>query len=555
MTTRAEPSHETAAPVRIHVNELHITTNDLERDVVQGVSFTLGAGRTLGLVGESGSGKTTVGLALLGYCRRGLRFGGGRVEVDGIDILSFSDKERTRMRGNDVAYVPQDPGTALNPALTVGTQLAEVTRNRPEASKHLEVLLEQLRLPAERIRRSYPHQLSGGQQQRVTLAMAFARRPKVIVLDEPTTGLDVTVQRQVLDATRELCDHSGVAAVFVSHDLAVVSELVDEVAVMRDGRIVESGDCAATFAAPKHPYTQSLLRAATAIGHTSRRDAGNDGGLAIHRADGTPAERRRTAALSVENLRARYGSREVLHGISFTADAGECVAVVGESGSGKTTLARSIVGLHRSSAGSVGLRGTTLAASSSDRGVDELRALQYIFQNPFASLNPRKTVREILELPMRRFLDLRADGRRERLLHTLSDVALPSDLLDVFPHQLSGGQRQRVAIARALVVEPQVLVCDEITSALDVSVQASIIDTLRRLQSERSLALIFITHDLGLARHLATRVAVVRAGNLVEAGPVNEVLDRPSAEYTQLLLDDTPRLRSYPGESVHSAPI
>jgi peptide/nickel transport system ATP-binding protein len=554
MTTRAEPSDETATPVRIHVKDLHITTNDFERHVVQGVSFTLGAGRTLGLVGESGSGKTTVGLALLGYCRRGLRFGAGRVEVDGINILGLSDKQRTRMRGNVVAYVPQDPGTALNPALTVGTQLAEVTRNRPEASEHLEVLLNQLRLPADRIRRSYPHQLSGGQQQRVTLAMAFACRPKVIVLDEPTTGLDVTVQRQVLDATRELCDRSGVAAVFVSHDLAVVSELVDEVAVMNDGRIVEFGDCAATFAAPVHPYTKSLLRAAAAVGHTSRRDASNDGRLGANRADGAPVDRRHTAVLSVENLRARYGSREVLHGISFTADPGECLAVVGESGSGKTTLARAVVGLHRSSAGSVRLRGSTLAASSGDRDVDELRALQYIFQNPFASLNPRKTVREILELPMRRFLDLRADGRRERLVRALSDVALPSDLLDVFPHQLSGGQRQRVAIARALVVEPQVLVCDEITSALDVSVQASIIDTLRRLQSERSLALIFITHDLGLVRHLATRVAVVRAGNVVEAGPVDEVLDRPSAEYTQLLLDDMPRLRSYPSESVHSAP-
>jgi peptide/nickel transport system ATP-binding protein len=584
------------------VEGLRIETTPAGVEVVDDIGFSLAAGETLGLVGESGSGKTSVGLALLGYARRGLRIASGRVSLDGVDILAMPEEQRRRLRGSDVAYVPQDPGTALNPALKIGYQLHEVIRQHGggDAEANLRALLEQLQLPRERVEKSYPHQLSGGQQQRVTLAMAFVRRPRVIVLDEPTTGLDVTVQRQVLNAIRELCGRYDVSGVFVSHDLAVVSELVDDVAVMYAGRIVELGDCAEIFSAPTHPYTRGLLRAAPSSDHAhtlhglegrpprpGRRPRGCFFAPRCELAQpecttGQPAlvpiddrspqhlarcvrieasrsrghleaserlrlvkdETRPEAVLAVSGVRANYGMVEVLHGVSLEVHPGECLAVVGESGSGKTTLARCIVGLHSRSAGEVTLRGQVLAGKARMRDPDALRALQYIFQNPFASLNPRKTIKDIVELPLLRFYQLQRSDREERIGLALEDVSLSREMLSAFPHELSGGERQRVAIARGLVVEPAVLVCDEITSALDVSVQAAIIEMLRRLQAERSLSMLFITHNLALVRTISRQVLVLKDGDIVESGNTSDVLDHPQAEYTQRLLDDLPRLRA-----------
>jgi peptide/nickel transport system ATP-binding protein len=603
MSSAADKGASVGTAVRMKVEDLRIVMSGSGVEVVDQVSLQLAAGRTLGLVGESGSGKTTVGLALLGYARRGLEIERGRVVLDGTDILAMPEDERRKLRGGEVAYVPQDPGTALNPSLTVGYQLAEVTKQHGESTaEHLDELMERLSLPKERIRRSYPHQLSGGQQQRVALTMAFARRPRVIVLDEPTTGLDVTVQNQVLEAIRELCATYDVSGVFVSHDLAVVSELVDEVAVMYAGRIVECGNCRTMFAAPAHPYTRGLLRAVPAADHTHTlhgmegrppRPGNRPRGCvfaprcelqipecsaaepALVSAAATPqdphvarcirvdvsrnlgrgkesegvlaagdASSAGSVLLSALDVHAMYGDTEVLHGVSLVVRPSECVAVVGESGSGKTTMARCIVGLHQVSQGEMSLEGKPLAPAGRQRDPQQLRALQYIFQNPFASLNPRKSIREILELPLRRFYDLPRDERQKHITRALEDVALSRELLTALPHQLSGGERQRVAIARALVVEPKVLVCDEITSALDVSVQAAIIEMLRRLQAERSLSMVFITHNLALVRSIAAQVLVLKDGSVVEAGATAEVLDSPEAEYTKRLLDDLPRLRT-----------
>ncbi len=586
-----------ASPARLVVSDLRVSLVDGGADVVDDVSFSLGSGHMLGLVGESGSGKTTVALSLLGYARRGLRISGGSVLVDGSEMCGRSDRALQDTRGRRVAYVPQDPSSALNPAMKVGTQLREVLvfHGVPQAeiAGRVSELLDEVRLPSAALLDSYPHQLSGGQQQRVVLAMGFALRPAVIVLDEPTTGLDVTTQRRVLDTIRELCGAHGAAGIFVSHDLAVIGELVDQVAVMYAGGIVELGAKADIFATPAHPYTRGLLRAvpspdrSTTLegldGHPPRPEERPAGcafaARCAHVQEACVATEqellarpgvsqlvrcRRTAELehvrraattlktiepvaleapllNVREVSASYGSTQVLSGVSLEIGERECVAIVGESGSGKTTLARCVVGLHGRWSGTVCLRGRSLPRRARERDPDLLRRIQYIFQNPYGSLNPRKPVEQILEQPLARFFALGRRERLERIAQALEDAALDTSFRALYPGELSGGERQRVAIARALVVEPELLVCDEITSALDVSVQAAIVETLRRLQSERGLSLAFITHNLALVRSIAQRVVVMKAGVLVESGATEAILERPEDEYTQALLRDLPR--------------
>jgi peptide/nickel transport system ATP-binding protein len=586
------------APVRIVVSDLHVSLAYGGADVVDDVSFSLGSGQMLGLVGESGSGKTTVALALLGYARRGLRLSGGSVLVDGEEMCGRSDRTLRATRGRQVAYVPQDPSSALNPAMKVGTQLREVLSSHhvsdADIASRVHELIEEVRLPGAELLDAYPHQLSGGQQQRVVLAMGFALRPAVIVLDEPTTGLDVTTQRRVLDTIRDLCFAHGAAGIFVSHDLAVIGELVDQVAVMYAGRIVELGTKPDVFATPTHPYTRGLLRAVPLPDRSTRlegleghppRPGDRPPGCAFaprcefvqhactaeeqqllsrpgvsqlvrcRRASelehiqhaGSPLTRTETAAdraplLAVRDLSASYGSTRVLTGVSLEIGERECLAIVGESGSGKTTLARCVVGLHPGWTGSALLHGTALPRSARERDPDLLRQVQYIFQSPYGSLNPRKAVEQILEQPLKRFFETL--GRRDRLRRidsALDEAALDSGFRRLYPGELSGGERQRVAIARALVVEPDLLVCDEITSALDVSVQAAIVETLRRLQLDRGLTLAFITHNLALVNSIAQRVVVMQAGLVVESGPTATILGAPENEYTQTLLKDLPR--------------
>ena len=592
--------------------------------MVSGISFAVRSGQVLGLVGESGSGKTTVALALLGHTRRGLSVTGGEIRLDGTDLLRLRPARLRALRGARVSYVPQDPAAALNPALRVGYQLREVLRVHPGScadpdARIREVLHEASLDATPDLLHRYPHQLSGGQQQRIGLAMAFACRPALIVLDEPTTGLDVSTQRRILDTVRQLCRGYGVAAVYVSHDLAVVSELADEVAVMYAGRIVEAGPAGALFAGPRHPYTRGLLAAVPEPG-SDRPLAGIPGqqpppgrrgpGCAFaarcelvleqcrqHEPDLIPLRSTDAAApidsphpgpidsphpaapihslhavrcwraaevsgarpslprpragaagpgpaalLSIRGVSAHYHGVPALAGIDLDLPARGCVAVVGESGSGKTTLARCITGLQQDWTGEVTLRGVPLARAARHRPRQVLRQIQYVFQNPYTSLNPRKTVSQIVAEPVQRFLGLSRGEQADRVAEVLHDVALGDSFLSRYPDQLSGGERQRVAIARALAAEPDVLICDEVTSALDVSVQAVIVELLRAAAAQRQLAMIFITHNLALVRSVAQTAVVLRHGQIVEAGPAAQILAEPASGYTAQLLADSPRL-------------
>jgi len=599
--------HEmTPGNVRVDVQGLQVRLTGTRTDVVDDVSFQVRDGELLGLVGESGSGKTTIALTLLGHTRRGLQITAGHVMVNGTDMASASARELQHLRAAEVAYVPQDPASALNPALRVRTQLVEVlqfhrevvaTKGLGDPSARVGQVLEEAGLGATPgILDAYPHQLSGGQQQRVALAMAFALQPSVIVLDEPTTGLDVTTQRHVLDTVRRLSHSYGVAAVYVSHDLAVVAGLVDSLMVLYAGRTVEIGRTADVFGIPAHPYTRRLLqavpspeRAMTLQGiegqppHPTRRPAGCEFAPRCPLAEpacrvstiplvsvsaGHVARCRRTeltvgaddrrpplvpavqvasadTLLRASGLHARYGSVEVLHGVDLTVGRDECVAVVGGSGSGKTTFARCVVGMHGNWTGEVSFDGDILARLAQSRRRSVLQAMQYIFQNPYTALNPRRTIGTIVEAPLAHFEpSMPRSDRASRVAQVLEDVSLGVDFRDRYPDQLSGGERQRVAIARALVVSPSLLVCDEITSALDVSVQATIIELLRRLQAERDLGLLFITHNLALVRSIAQSVVVLHEGRVVEAGPVETVFERPEDPYTIKLMEDAPTLAS-----------
>jgi len=594
----AGPPAGGADGVRLDVRGLEVRVGQAGPDVVSEVSFAVRAGQVLGLVGESGSGKTTVVLALLGHARRGLRISSGEVEVDGADLLRLPPAELRAVRGARVAYVPQDPSAALNPTLRVGTQLREAVRVHPGVvddpdGRILEVLREARLDASPDLLRRYPHQLSGGQQQRVGLAMAFACRPSLIVLDEPTTGLDVSTQRHVLETIRSLCRAYGVAAVYVSHDLAVVGGLVSEVAVMYSGRIIEIGPTARVFGDPVHPYTRGLLGAVpsplvatrlTGIDGQPPRPGRRPAGCSFAPRCGFATEKcrsekpvpvfvdaravrclrvtqvraaaagvstapgRRAApagaepVLSARGVCAGYGRTPVLADVDLDVPAESCVAVVGESGSGKTTLARCIVGLHGNWTGDITFDGAPLAASARERPQQVLRRVQYIFQNPYTSLNPRKTVAQIVAQPLEQFLGLGYRERSQRAARALAEVSLGGDFLSRYPDQLSGGERQRVAIARALVVEPDLLVCDEVTSALDVSVQAVIVELLRGLQAERRLAMIFITHNLALVRSIAQSAVVLRDGAVVESGPTEQVLEHPADPYTIRLMEDVPTL-------------
>jgi len=584
----------------LEVEGLRVEVEGRGVDIVDGISFRIAAGEILGLVGESGSGKSTVGLALLGHTRRGARIAGGQVRVAGREILSLAPAQLRALRGGTVSYVPQDPASALNPALRIRMQLEETLiahgYSAAREGRLREMLAEVLLPHDDAFLRRYPHQLSGGQQQRVGLAMAFACRPRVIVLDEPTTGLDVTTQAHVLGTVRDLCTAHGVAALYVSHDLAVVAALANRVAVMYAGRIVEIGPERVLFQSSAHPYTRRLVEAIPEVSgrhalegiagtapRPGQRPAGcffaprcdyaveqctaafppvshaaSNHEVRCYRYEDVLAaaarERRPAPALpevdaanvliSVRGVDAFHGPKQVLFGIDLVVNPRQCVALVGESGSGKTTLARCVAGLHRNFTGEIGLHGKRLAPGARARDRETRRELQYVFQSPYSSLNPRKTIGQIIGQPLRLFFDLDHGQTQDRIAATLERVRLSPSVIPRYPHELSGGERQRVAIARALAAEPTVLVCDEVTSALDVSVQAAIIDLIAELQREMQLGLLFVTHNLALIRTIADEVAVMSGGTIVEAGKVDAVLDAPQHSYTQSLLADTPSMEA-----------
>lgn len=516
----------TATGIEISVNE--------GTTVVEPTNLVLREGEIFGLVGESGSGKTTLGLALMGYTRRGLTLVGGKVDITALPTAAATKTQR-------ISYVPQNPGTALNPALTLRLQLAEVLppearRISPACEQDLLVqLLRDVKLPTDAaFMDQYPHQLSGGQQQRICIAMAFAGRPSVVVMDEPTTGLDVTTQTHILDMVRQLCVRHNAAVLYISHDLAVVSGLCARVAVMRNGGIVEIGNSDDVLGAPQHSYTRQLILSVPEF--DARRDAS---ALAARPAVSPPPPAARLA-LSVTSLSAAHGHFRVINDVALAVPAGECVALVGESGSGKTTLARCIAGLHMPSAGQVSLYGSLLAPLARERTADQRRQIQYIFQNPYTAFNPRRTIGGSLLAALRVFNDGARSRDRQAIRDALSQVALDDGFLERYPQQLSGGQRQRVAIARALLGNPQLLICDEITSALDVSVQAVIIDLLEKLRADRNLTLLFVTHNMALVRNFAQKVAVMHRGTIVDYGSVERVFRAPQADETRRLIRDTP---------------
>jgi len=580
------------------VADLRIDIAGTGDDIVDEISFAIQPGEVLGLVGESGSGKTTAALALLGHTRRGAQIAGGSVTVGDVDILKLGAGARRRIRGRVVSYVPQDPAASLNPALRVGTQLLEALQvhgyldNDEQRRERVAEMMREVALPDDpAYLRRYPHELSGGQQQRIGLAMAFSCRPRVIVLDEPTTGLDVTTQAHVLDTVRDLARSHGGAALYVTHDLAVVASLADRVAVMYAGRIVETGPTKQLFDSAAHPYTRRLTAAIPRLagsrhlvgipGHApapGHRPKGCffaprctyavpeceqklpdlqpvSGGQLVRciRAEEVQTQPRTLTQGTAEAVRdfsaddsvlvlkdvcASYGDRQVVHDINLSLAPRECLALVGESGSGKTTLARTIAGLHRDRTGDILLRGQPLGNVARARPAEVRRTIQYVFQNPYGSLNPRRTIGQIVWQPLAQFGD-DGDGRR-RIEETLERVSLSASYADRYPDQLSGGERQRVAIARALVCKPSVLVCDEVTSALDVSVQAAIVELLAELQRDLGLSMLFVTHNLPLVRSIAQRVAVMSEGRVVELAGVDSVLQSPSADYTRRLLSDTP---------------
>jgi peptide/nickel transport system ATP-binding protein len=550
-------------------------------------------------VGESGSGKTTVGTSLLNYSRAGAFISSGKVLLEGRDVLGMTWQEVRKIRGEEIAYVPQDPASALNPAIRIGKQIVELLqlRNIGTAETRLQGArdgLAEVGLPSDdEFLSRYAHQLSGGQVQRVALAMAFLPKPKVLVLDEPTTGLDVTTQAMVLETMAELCRTHGVSALYVTHDLAVVANIADRVAVMYAGQIVELGPRDAMFRNPAHPYTRALLdsiphlsqaRALTGIPGRTPAPGARPSGCRFHdrcafvvdackesvpelrpvaaehdvrciRAEeigtwdisrGTvpdaDPDRPREVILSVDHLNVFYGSKQVVYDVSFDLAKAEVVALVGESGSGKTTISRSVGGLHKDWTGTITFDGDELSKSARQRDAVNRKRLQYIFQNPYLSLNPRLTIEQIVKRPMELFGIAKGKEATDRVVDLLDQVALGPRMLKYQASRLSGGERQRVAIARALAAEPDVLICDEITSALDVSVQGSIVALLEGLRQQRGISMLFVTHNLALVRSIAARVEILQAGKVVEAGSVVTVMETPREEYTRNLLSKSPRI-------------
>lgn len=580
MSTSLEDPIRTAV---LSVSALRIATT-AGQEILKDVSFELQPGRILALVGESGSGKTTAGLACLGHFRAGLKHAGGEIRMSGTgsssNMLDLPEPERRKLRGGTISYVPQDPALSLNPAIRIGDQILEVLQVQGHGSSDAERRARTAEVLAEvgldnsiAYQRRYPHQLSGGQQQRVGIAMAFACRPSIIVMDEPTTGLDVTTQALVLQTIDQLTELHHVAGLYITHDLAVVAKIADEVAVMLSGQVVEQGRTEQVLYQPQHEYTRKLLDSVPdlagkrRVGRTSaitgeqpvvdRPELADDrpgypagagpnalGGTVHFRAAASadsPGPREAAMLLEVSDLRLAYGSNQILDGISFTLAPGESMMLLGESGSGKTTLSRCIAGLNDDYTGEVRLTGDALAPGTRARTAEQRQHIQYVFQSPFSSLNPRRTICESVEVPLQMSGRMGRKERRRRVLEALDQVRLGSSYLDRRPGDLSGGERQRAAIARALVNAPSLLVCDEVTSALDVSVQASIIDLLRTLQHETQMSMLFVTHNIALARHISQRMAILQQGRIVESGSTEEVLERPRHEYTRELLANVPK--------------
>jgi peptide/nickel transport system ATP-binding protein len=506
-------------------------------EAVKDMSFALRKGETIAIVGESGSGKSVTARAVMRLLSRRATVGqASHIMLDGQDVLKLPEREMRKLRGARVSMIFQEPMTSLNPVYTVGSQIAEVIRihnkvTRAEAMAKAKTLLEDVQIPEPEARlRQYPHQLSGGQRQRVMIAMALANRPDILIADEPTTALDVTVQAQILNLIKDLKDKYGMAVILITHDLTVVRMFADRVYVMQHGELKEHNETGALFANPQHPYTRRLL--ASEPKGTARPLQGAPDILLSGK------DVRVTYTLKKGGLfRPVYTDLHAVDGLSAEVRRGETLGIVGESGSGKTTFGQALIRLLNPQQGEISFDGARIDGLKRD-GLRPFRArMQIVFQDPFSSMNPRMNVRQIIEEGMIvNKLGGTPDERLERVQKALEDAGMPGNILSRFPHEFSGGQRQRIAIARAIALEPEFILLDEPTSALDLSVQAQIIDLLRKLQDERGLSYIFISHDLKVVRALCHRVIVMQNGKIVEQGPVAEVLNNPQTDYTKRLV-------------------
>ena len=603
------------ALVRVEGLTIDFWSNDRWNNVVNDTTFSIARGEALGLVGESGCGKTTTALALLGFQRPGSRIRSGTIAFGGRDLARISGRELQKVRGRRVSLVPQNPTTALSPGLRIGAQLVEamavhdIGTSGADRTRRARELIAHVRLPdPERTARKYPHQLSGGQQQRVVIAMALACDPELIVLDEPTTGLDVTTQAQILDLLRRLRAELGMAMVYVTHNLGVVAAVCDRVGVMYAGELVEDAPVHELFSRPRHPYTRGLIDAVPSVAapHRSRdfvlrgllkrselpkgcrfsprcdfaeeacfeqrqvlRPVAEAHDVACRRVEEVERLTASRASVSsyvplvaaadeplldVADLSITYDRRRrrpgstgrpplvVVQDVTFDLRARETFSLVGESGSGKSTIARTVGGLLRPLSGQLTFEGRDLAATVESRSKDVRREIQIVLQNPDASLNPRQRVHQIVGRPLELFFGLRGKARRAGVAKALEDVRLDAAFASRYPDELSGGERQRIAIARALAARPRLMLCDEILSALDVSVQTNIVELLRELQAEQGIAYLFISHDLAVVRALSHRVGVLYLGELCEVGSAEDVYAPPYHPYTHMLLSAVPEI-------------
>jgi peptide/nickel transport system ATP-binding protein len=523
--------------------------------ILRGVTCEVKSGEILGLAGETGSGKTTLALSFLCYVGPGLTIDDGVIVISGREVLSAQaasppPKKGPRelrglreprelrglreLRGKEVSYVPQDPGGALAPSLSVKESFMAVMRahgakDADQSARRLRQLFEIVGLPRDdAFLNRLPHQLSGGQQQRVAIAIAFAHSPRLVVMDEPTSGLDATTTRKIVEFVKDMSRRLGASMIFVSHDLRLLLSLSDRITVLYHGEIVETLSTVDFVRHAEHPYTKRLIDALPKADAEVREEQ-------LPEKHPLPQEMQNDV-LSVEGLTAMFGLKAVTHSLSFSIKRGSCLAFIGESGSGKTTTARCIAGVHSAYEGRILVEGSPLPRKLVKRSLEQRQRVQYVFQNPTASLNPRRTVGSSVMAALESYQRTSKVERLERAAMLMRDVGLSPDHLHALPHQLSGGQKQRVCLARALAAEPALLICDEVTSSLDVIVQSEIIGLIHRLQHEHDLTVLFITHDFGLAKIISVETMVILDGNIVESGPTDQVIESPQHPYTQNLV-------------------